>query len=193
MERGWLRLILKAIDMLSLVGALIGGAFALLTALMVSYEVFSRAVFNAPTAFATEFSTYLLLGIAFLGAAYGVRESGHVQMDVLVNQLSKKWRLLLDAFASLLALAFACVFAWQGWGLAIDSYQSSSLSPTVLQVPLFLPQLMLPIGGALLVLQLVARIVRDLAGVLSPETEATPSDESSRIPEEVQPREGERP
>lgn len=153
--------VLRTVDGLSFAGAAISGAFALLMAIMVFYEIVARTL-GHPTAFATEISTFMLIAIVFLAAAYGVRENSHVQMDVVINLLSRRVRYLLDAAMMVVAMVFAVVLTVYGWELTAGSYQDGTTSSSTLGTPVFLPQLTIPLGGALLLLQLVVRMVRDL-------------------------------
>lgn len=165
-KQRWAERALQIVEGLSLIGAAISGGLTLVMAFLILYEVVARAFFGASTALATELTAYMLIGIVFLSAAYGVREAGHVRMDIVVSRLPDRWRYLLDAITSTITMVFALVLAWQGWLLAFESYQGAVTSSSALRFPVFLPQLMIPIGAGILILQLVARVIRDLSSAL---------------------------
>ena len=52
-------------------------AFTVTLLLIINYEVFARYLFNAPTVWVTEYSTYLVAAMAFLGAAFAVVRDSH--------------------------------------------------------------------------------------------------------------------
>ncbi len=59
---------------------------------IVCYEVVSRSVFNEPTTWVTEISTYVFVAIVFLGLAPAQKANRHIQVEVLVSQLRPEWR-----------------------------------------------------------------------------------------------------
>src|SRR5664279_4470743 len=86
----------RIVDWLSLTAALFSACLCLIMAGLIAYEVVMRAVFNASTSFATELSVYIIAAVAFLGAAFNVREDHHVKVDVVVSRLSNKTRAIVD-------------------------------------------------------------------------------------------------
>jgi C4-dicarboxylate transporter DctQ subunit len=54
-------------------------------------EAILRSVFNSPTGWSFDLSTYLLIWAFFLGTAYGFQEKGHVAVDMLTNVIAKKF------------------------------------------------------------------------------------------------------
>src|SRR5687767_1161487 len=52
------------------------------------YDVFVRYVLNAPTSWATEISTYVLISTIFLGAAYTHLTEGNVRVRVVLDRLT---------------------------------------------------------------------------------------------------------
>src|SRR4030043_1039990 len=84
-------------------GYLAGGIIALMS-VMVTYEVIVRYAFNSPTSWSVELTNYALPLMTFLGAAYCLYERRHIQVVLLVDKLSGRARVLLEAIASLLGL-----------------------------------------------------------------------------------------
>lgn len=72
-------------------------------------EVFLRYVFNAPTAWAHETTTFLC-GISFLyGGLYCVSRNSHIRVVLIYDSLSPAWRRIMDVVISLVS-CFACIF-----------------------------------------------------------------------------------
>ncbi len=140
-------------------GYLSGG---LVLAMMISlgYDVVARHVFNSPTIWADELSGYLLVAITFLGAAYTLTMDAHVRVDTLIDRLDGKKRRGVIFVTDVVSLVFLWVYGWQAYRLAIDAYVSVKISPTLLRTPIFIPQVVLPIGLTLLWLQLVAHVLQ---------------------------------
>ena len=80
---------------------------------IVGYEVLSRSLFNEPTIWSAEISTYLLVAIAFLGLTAALRGGDHVQVEVLLTGLPDRWSRRLLCFGDWLGLTMVAFAAWQ--------------------------------------------------------------------------------
>lgn len=152
--------LLSLIEKVSLFFGYISGGFVLFMMFSIGYDVVMRHIFNAATIWADEVSGYLLVGIAFLGAAYTLTVEGHIRIETLMERLPTKKRQRLEFVTDVLSVAFLVVFTWQMYRLVKDSYVNVSLAPTLVRTPLYLPQLLLAIGLTWLCLQLLAHIVQ---------------------------------
>ena len=66
------------------------------------FEVFSRYALNAPTIWAFELG-YMAMGThALIGAAYTLREGGHIRIDVLYSRFPDKAKAVVDTGGYLL-------------------------------------------------------------------------------------------
>lgn len=122
-----------------------------------------RFLFNAPTEWVNEVSVYLVLISAFLGLAPALASGKHISVDLVTSALSPRWKRLLKLIASFLGLCYSLVFLVTSGETALNSYQLNMLSVSTLRIPLFIPQMALPIGFALMSLQFCANL-------LAPET-----------------------
>ncbi len=79
------------------------------------YEVFARYIFNAPTIWAFEMG-YMAMGVhALIGAAYTLRDRGHIRIDILYSHFSPKTQAIVDTFGYV--LLFLPVVCWVSFGL----------------------------------------------------------------------------
>jgi TRAP-type C4-dicarboxylate transport system permease small subunit len=133
-------------------------------AVLILAEVTLRSTFNISLPYAWEYSAYLHGMAVFCGAAFTLRQAGHVRVQLLTASVTT-WRgRLLEIVATLLGLLTAAVVAWGLTGLAIDSGLKWRTSATINQVPLVYPQGVIAFGAVLLVLQIALRLVRLLLG-----------------------------
>ena len=51
-----------------------------------------RYFLNRPLVWVLELTEYALLWVTFLGAAWLLRQGGHVQVDVIVDFMSRRWK-----------------------------------------------------------------------------------------------------
>ena len=143
----------------SRVSGLIAGICILAIALSVSYEVVLRALFNAPTEWVNEVSVYLVLISAFLGFAPALAAGKHINVDLVTSKLSARTNRLLKILCSVLGLGFSLVFLVTSAEMTLNSYELGLLSTSTLRVPLYIPQLSMPIGFAVLTLQFLANLL----------------------------------
>ena len=131
-------------------------------ALVEVYEVVARYACNAPTIWASELSAMLFGVFILLGGADTLRQGGHVNMDILYGRLSPKGRAVVDIITFTLFLTFIGVLLWKGWETAWRSLKLLEHDSTEWGPPLYPFKLMLPLGALLLLLQGLAKLVRDI-------------------------------
>jgi C4-dicarboxylate transporter, DctQ subunit len=156
---GFFKLLYKSIDKLISFGGIISGIFIMLATAMTFYEVVSRSFFNKPTIFATELSIYAVIGSCFFGAGYALRTFSHITVDLLTNAVPPKVQNVLSIISNLLGLLFGVLFTWYGIHHVQGTYSLGITSSSLLRVPMYLPELLLPIGGLVLSLAFVLQII----------------------------------
>ena len=139
---------------------LVGGILIVAVAAMITYEVIMRYFFNAPTVWVMEISIYVMLAGIFFSLAFVLKEKAFVKVDFITNHLPKKTALTLEIVTSLLAIFYCAEMGWEGIKLVLTSLRNWEVSPTILRVPLFIPQSVIPIGCALLTVALL-KLIKD--------------------------------
>lgn len=97
------------------------GAFGLAcTALAIivasfAYEVVMRYAFNAPTLWASDLVSFLLLASVFFAAPWLTRDGGHIAITLLPDMLPRRGANLVLRAGFLVS---AAVCAWTGWIVA---------------------------------------------------------------------------
>jgi TRAP-type mannitol/chloroaromatic compound transport system permease small subunit len=157
--------LLLAVDRVS---TFLGQAFAWLIValtLVICYEVFSRYLLNSPTRWVFD-TSYILYGTLFMMAgAYTLAKNGHVRGDVLYGFFPPRVQAGLDLALYLVFFVPGVVaLCYAGYQFAEESWairEHSSLSAD--GPPVYPFKTIIPIAGALLLLQGLAEIVRCLA------------------------------
>jgi len=134
--------------------------------LIVGVEVFSRYVFNRPTIWAWDVNVQLMLLLLMLGMAEVYRRDAHVRVDILTSHLSPRARAMLDVLFAPVFFFIVIVLVWTGWNYFHDSYGRLEHASTLLAPPLYPIKFTLPLGGAMLLLQGLVKLVRDVRLVL---------------------------
>jgi TRAP-type mannitol/chloroaromatic compound transport system permease small subunit len=126
------------------------------------YEVVARFVFNSPTNWVHE-SMFLMFGMQYMiSGAYAYREDQHVRVDVVYTHLSERGKAIADIVSSVFFFIFTITMLFTGWKFAWDAVQNNETSFTEWTVQYWPVKLAIPLGAALIVLQGVCKLVKDI-------------------------------
>jgi len=126
------------------------------------YEVLARYVFNSPTNWAHE-GMFLMFGMQYLLAGgFALREDAHVRVDVIYMHLPDRGKALVDVLTSLFFFIFAGALLWTGWVFAGDAVEVWEVSFTEWAIQYWPVKLAIPIGAVLLLLQGLAKLIKDM-------------------------------
>lgn len=143
-------------------GAGVVAAFTVLAmCLLVTFDVFIRAAFNLPIAWVPEVVGYLMVGLVFFSLADTMLADGHIRVDLLVNRMPTRLRDIAELFTLCLSTVIAGLFTWHGVSTALRSYDYGLKDAFgVLGVPLYVPQMALPVGSIILTLVVIVLAAR---------------------------------
>ena len=94
---------------------------------------------------------------------------GHVNVDILYIRLSPKTKAKVDIFTSFIFFIFVVVLTYYGSALAWESLRTFERSASAWNPPVYPVKLMLPLGACLLLLQGIAKLIRDILIVVEGE------------------------
>jgi TRAP-type C4-dicarboxylate transport system permease small subunit len=141
----------------------VGLLAGLLMMLHVSADVAGRTVFNHPFAGTTEVvSAYYMVAAAFLPWAWIARHSGHIQVELFARLMPQRLRVALDPLVDALTIVYVALFTWETYIRAVqqtianENWQAGSG-----YIPIWPSRWMLPVAGALMVLYMLLRMIRD--------------------------------
>jgi C4-dicarboxylate transporter DctQ subunit len=141
--------------------ALLAGVATLAIAVLISYDVTMRYVFDRPQIFVDEVASFLEVLVVFGGAAYTFRAGGHVRVDLVTSLLAPARRARLRAATLALGIVFLALVIWVTTQSALTAWRYGRVSAVMLY-PLWWPMLLIPAGLALLALAMIARLGRQL-------------------------------
>jgi TRAP-type mannitol/chloroaromatic compound transport system permease small subunit len=128
---------------------------------LICIEVVARYLLNRPTIWAQETSGMLMGAYIIFGGAYTLYTGGHVNMDVVYGHLTQKKKALIDVITFWLFLLFCGGLLWMGGDSAWRALRNLEHSGSLWNPPIYPFKLILPIGVFLLLLQGLAKFVRD--------------------------------
>ena len=129
---------------------------------LVCVEVFKRYIMNMPTAWIFDASNMLYGTLFMLCGAYTLAQNGHVRGDFLYSSMRPRTQAALDL---VLYIAFflpgIAALVYAGWDYAGDSWRIREHSNVTADgPPVYHFKAMIPLAGALLLLQGFAEIMR---------------------------------
>ena len=148
----------------SLIEGLITGiriltAILLIVAVALNFaNIIGRYVLNAPIASAEEVMLFLLVAVVFLGNSVVSWEGNQIRMDVILHVLPSALRRWLEFIADLAVIAVSLVLIWLAWPV-IHMLAEFDQRSQAADVPLYIPQALIPIGLGLTALLTVGRLI----------------------------------
>jgi TRAP-type mannitol/chloroaromatic compound transport system permease small subunit len=133
------------------------------------WEIVMRYFFNSPSLWAYEISLFVYGAYIVLGGAYTHLAGGHVNVDIIWGQLPPRGRAMLDILTSGLAFLFLGVLFWVSLQITINSWQIGETTMSHWK-PIYYPlRTTLPVGCFLFLMQLLAKLIRDILVVIKGE------------------------
>jgi len=130
--------------------------------LMVCAEVFKRYLLNAPTAWIFDAENMLYGSLFMLGGAYTLAQNAHVRGDFLYSSMRPRTQATLDLILYIVFfIPGIAALIYAGYDFALDSWRINEHSNVTADgPPVYHFKAVIPIAGALVMLQGVAEIVR---------------------------------
>ncbi len=128
---------------------------------LITAEVFSRYVLNTPHAWVLD-AQIMLYGTLFMTAgAYTLSKNGHVRGDVLYGFFQPRTQAGIDlALYLVFFLPGIIALTWAGWSFANESLAIREQTFNADPIPVYPFKFVVPIAGAVLLLQGLVEIVR---------------------------------
>lgn len=150
---------LNRVETLCRVFGFIAGLSFFAAAIVVTYETVARYL-GSPTSWAQDVAVYLMIYGAFLCQAAVMIDDGHVRVDLVVSQMSARWRRECVRYTLALATIYVAVLGWSGAGMTYLAFHYHRMSTGLFRIPIWIPEFAIPLGCALLLLAMLVRIVQ---------------------------------
>lgn len=139
----------------------VAGAALLLMAVIVVVQVFCRFVLNDSLSWSEEAARYLQVWITFVGSAVALRRGAHIGVDFVTSFFKGKGKWLSDLFIHLVVAVFCVIVIVAGFQVVMNQMRYGQTSPA-LHLAMWKVYLALPIGGILMLIEDVAKIVHTI-------------------------------
>ncbi len=149
-------------DFLASVVQITTGTVLTAMVLLVVSEAALRGFAKVSLGYVEEITGYFVVMLTFFGAALALRSGSLFQVSYLFDRLPFRVRTWLTLFFTGFALIICVVFAWKCHDLVLSSLARGNFAPTVLRTPLWIPQILLPSGFAVIGIFLVEQALLSL-------------------------------
>lgn len=140
----------------------LGGLALLSLALLVTAEVLTRNLLGFSLLIADEYAGYLGVAITFFGIPFALKEEALLRVDAFIHKLQGRSRAALDLLFNVISLGVGIIFTWQFGRMALRTWERGSFASTPAETPLWIPQSVMVLGSAMIVVVALARICGDL-------------------------------
>jgi TRAP-type C4-dicarboxylate transport system permease small subunit len=127
---------------------------------IVMLEIVSRALASTSFLWSEELSRYVLIWITYFGAAAVTRDNSHIRVEFLIDRLHPAARRIVEMLVALLCLVFSTVICIVSMRYVSDSRDLGMMSAdSYLPVPIWVFQLIIPIGFGLISFRLILNLI----------------------------------
>lgn len=119
---------------------------------LMGVEIGTRTIFHFSTQISEEYSGYLFAWMTLACFLYAQRNDRYLRIDALRTRLPLRFRKALDGVAALLAALLTAILLYSTWEGFYASWLFGTTSIQYSQTPLYLPQLIMPLGFGILFL-----------------------------------------
>ncbi len=147
-----MRLVIRrGLDGLYLFAGYAAGFFlVVIFVLMMLLSIGREINLNVPSG--DDFTAWSLVAMSFLGLAHTFKRGEMIRVGLLLERLHGRPKRIAELVSLSVAAAFIGYFTWQCGRLAFDSWRFFDMSTGVVSIPLWMPQLGLVGGLAILLL-----------------------------------------
>ncbi len=115
-------------------------------------QVVERYFFNTSIAWAEEIMRYTMMWLMMFGSVACIYRCEHMAVDTIRAWAPERWRQLVRHGLFAIAGIFCFLLVWYGWPAALKNGRQMAAASGI---PMSLPYFAIPIGGFLMIVQIV--------------------------------------
>ncbi len=152
-----MNIVKKISDASHTLASIILGLMFVLIVIQIIFRLFEETIIGVE-----ELTGYWAVWATYLAIPFVLREGKHVKVDFVTSRLSSKWQDRLNITGNIITAAFCLIIFWKSISLILLSYNIGRITP-LLQVPVYILQVVLPVGILLLAMESIFEILRLLS------------------------------
>lgn len=142
----------------AMLGAICGGILILMLVLT-SVNVLMRYGFNAPIAWADQFTSYGLVYLTFIGAPYALSKGAHVSLDLFSGMLQNANKDRLNVVVNIVGILYCCLLGFLAYRELSRVIERQTLVLDAIVIPEWIIVWVIPFSFTLLVLQFLDNLL----------------------------------
>ena len=127
--------------------------------LITGAQVFCRYVLNQALSWPEELNVILMAWVTFVGSGIAMAEGTHMGVTFFVEHFSEPVRRVIYLIGDLAVALFLLAMTYYGYQVACEFTEILSDD---LEIPMIYPRLSIFVGGILMLIHLIVRILNDL-------------------------------
>lgn len=162
-------MIRKALDKLYISS----GATASLLIAGICLLVCTQVLFNLITRFGglsvnltipsyADFAGYMLAASSFLALAYTLTQGGHIRVNLVLSRLPLRVKWIAEIFSFFVCAIASGYITFHMGKHCLESYEFGDLSPGIIAIPIWIPQLSVLVGMTIFTIALIDCLLRTI-------------------------------
>ncbi|QBF29838.1 TRAP transporter small permease [Thalassococcus sp. S3] len=147
------------ITTLSRIAGLAAAILLAFTGAMLTYEVIARYFFVRPTIWAAELSQLCLIWGCLLAMAHVLHLRRHITVNAVTNLLPSSGQKICAALSLIAVIVFSLIVMIWGWDIFHESFVRGRTTGSLLNLPVWIAELSVPVGFGLLAAQGVVELI----------------------------------
>ena len=128
------------------------------------FEIVLRYFFATSTFVLDEFVGYAVAATTFLALGYSLEHGSLIRVNLLIGRTEGAFRRFLEAASALSALFVTSLLVWYFWLRVARHWTRGTVSSSIAEVPMWIPEGAILLGLAVFWLQLLAYLLRQFTG-----------------------------
>lgn len=137
---------------------LLAGLFLVLICVLIVAQIVARQL-GTMIPSADEFAAYCMAASGFLALPYALMRGAHIRVELLFRVLPRRCLFAVEVLGNIVGLAIAAYLAWYCALFVFESYEFKEVSSGLLPIPMWIPQVPMVLGTAILVIAMTERLV----------------------------------
>ncbi|MBE2241813.1 MAG: TRAP transporter small permease [Burkholderiaceae bacterium] len=155
---------MSRLDRIATVAGAVAAVFLALIAAIIAVQIVAR-LFGRQIPASDDFAAWSMAASIFLALPYAMQRGDHIRVTLVQNFLPKGGATkAYEIVATAIGLALSGWATWHAAAFVYESYAYGDVAQGMVAVPLWIPQVAMPIGLALLTAMLVQRLLKCLRG-----------------------------
>ena len=134
--------------------------------LLAFLQIVLRNAFSSGISWGDPLVRYLVLWVGFIGASLATKDGKHITIEVFSRWFSGNGRRYLKAFSHLVSAFICSLLTFAGWTFVQNEAQMGGT--TFLNIPAWIPQIIIPVTFALMALRFASSCCAELALIFKP-------------------------